>query len=245
MSDACCSCNPCNPSGGYSENGTETLGSQIQNLISTLLGTVTTTIVNGQVVWITPCDPNGDGVECFPRNTGEGLICYLLRLMDSMGTFYAGTWDASVSYCKNSIVVEGGICYISLAHSPSGTDPATNPAIWELALTGTPGPSGPPGPAGSGSAVDYAVNTVAVDVTLGDTHAVVLCEPGGAMSVFLPAIAATLPGKWYKIHTNGAATVTIFPDGVETIEGVASLALDTAGESVEIVSNNLTDWKIL
>jgi hypothetical protein len=64
----------------------------ISNLIYALYGVINKSVVNGRVVWDIPCDPNNTAeVEQIPREEGEGLLCYLLRLfansLDSYGQF--------------------------------------------------------------------------------------------------------------------------------------------------------------
>jgi hypothetical protein len=58
----------------------ESVPSLIDNLTKALYGQITKSISNGRIVWSIPCDPNGTasffGV---PRNTGEGLMCYIIR----------------------------------------------------------------------------------------------------------------------------------------------------------------------
>jgi hypothetical protein len=58
----------------------ESVPSLIDNLTKALYGTITKSVSNGRIVWTIPCDPNNTasffGV---PRNTGEGLLCYIIR----------------------------------------------------------------------------------------------------------------------------------------------------------------------
>ena len=63
----------------------ESVPSLINNLVSALYGTnVTKSVVNRQVVWNIPCDPNNTSqISGLPRNPGEGLLCYLIRAFNN------------------------------------------------------------------------------------------------------------------------------------------------------------------
>jgi hypothetical protein len=93
-----CGCNnstyssTCCPEIPYPSISSESVPSLISNLVYALYGTINKTIVNGRVVWDIPCDPNNTAeVEQIPREEGEGLLCYLLRLfaqsLDGYGQF--------------------------------------------------------------------------------------------------------------------------------------------------------------
>jgi hypothetical protein len=84
--------NTCCPDVPYPTISAESVPSLIGNLVYALYGTINKTIINGRVVWDIPCDPdNTTEVEQIPREEGEGLLCYLLRLfansLDSYGQF--------------------------------------------------------------------------------------------------------------------------------------------------------------
>lgn len=83
---------PCCPEIPYPQISAESVPSLISNLIYALYGVINKSVVNGRVVWDIPCDPNNTAeVEQIPREEGEGLLCYLLRLfansLDSYGQF--------------------------------------------------------------------------------------------------------------------------------------------------------------
>lgn len=71
-------CNPCSECPPNTPE-CETLPSTVENFVSHFFGSVTKTEVNGQVVWVLPCDL-GVGLPGNPRGTDEGLACYFLRL---------------------------------------------------------------------------------------------------------------------------------------------------------------------
>jgi len=57
----------------------ESVASQLRNLEEALFGVLTKTIVNGRVIWAMPCGTSFSNPN-HPREDGEGLLCYLLRL---------------------------------------------------------------------------------------------------------------------------------------------------------------------
>lgn len=91
--------NVCRQDIPYPQVSPESVPSLISNLVFALYGNITKSVVDGRVVWDIPCDPNNTAeAESIPREEGEGLLCYLLRLFDeylSGGEFlrwgYAGT----------------------------------------------------------------------------------------------------------------------------------------------------------
>lgn len=236
-------CNPCAPQ----LTTTESLSSEIQNLSIKLFGEFTKTIVDGRAVWGTLCSPDTDGVSCLSKSPDEGFICYLLRLMSTVGTFPGGVHDSGLAYCKNTLVASGDSLYLSIIDVPVGIA-IGNTTYWELLLTAPAGPAGAqgaPGASGAGSAVNFAVQITTVTVALTNTSAVVICNPAGAMAVTIPLQSSLLAGKWFKIWTNGAANVTITPTGPDTIQGAATYVLSVANSAVEIVSDGTGDWKII
>lgn len=64
----------------------ESVPSLINNLVTALYGAITKSVVNKQVIWNIPCDPNNTAqITGLPRNTGEGLLCYIIRAFNSNG----------------------------------------------------------------------------------------------------------------------------------------------------------------
>jgi hypothetical protein len=65
----------------YPSVSNESVPSLIDNLVAALYGTnITKSVVNRQVVWNIPCDPNNTAqITWLPRLQGEGLLCYMLR----------------------------------------------------------------------------------------------------------------------------------------------------------------------
>lgn len=72
-------CNPCNSVSETNTAACESLPSQIENFTKQFFGTVIKTEVNGAVEWSLPCSLD-TGLPNNPRDDGEGLACYFLRL---------------------------------------------------------------------------------------------------------------------------------------------------------------------
>lgn len=71
--------NPCGITAGVNTAECESLPSQIENFTTHFFGAVEKTEVNGVVEWTLPCELEV-GLENNPRQNGEGLACYFLRL---------------------------------------------------------------------------------------------------------------------------------------------------------------------
>jgi len=79
-----CNSNSCSEEIPYPSISSESVPSLIGNLVYALYGTINKTIINGRVVWDIPCDPNHTSeVDNIPREEGEGLLCYLLRVFEN------------------------------------------------------------------------------------------------------------------------------------------------------------------
>ena len=80
----------CAPELPYPQVSAESVPSLINNLTTALYGLISKSVVNGKVVWTTPCDgqfPNFTGtVFGISRNAGEGLLCYFLRAFSQTTT---------------------------------------------------------------------------------------------------------------------------------------------------------------
>ena len=75
--------NVCRQDIPYPQISSESVPSLISNLVYALYGTIDKSVVNGRVIWDIPCDPNNTAeADSIPREEGEGLLCYLLRLFD-------------------------------------------------------------------------------------------------------------------------------------------------------------------
>lgn len=234
-------CTPCTPASVEQES----VASQLENLITTLFGSLEKSIVNGKAVWELPCDPESSSVMCISRSDGEGLLCFLLRIMGEAGIIFGGAWSSTATYCKNTYVSYGGGAYVSIQAVPVNQQPDISPAYWQLALSGIVGPPGPAGPAGSAANPTYAVVIKNADYTVTDTDAVIICQPSALQTITLPLQSTLTAGKFYFIQTNGAFNVIVAATAPNTINGGASETLTAAGECIEIVSDNAGNWTIL
>jgi hypothetical protein len=56
----------------------------VENLTSALYGQINKYVEAGRVKWSIPCDPNNSAqVPSIPRESGEGLLCYIMRVFNS------------------------------------------------------------------------------------------------------------------------------------------------------------------
>lgn len=88
------------------------------------------------------------------------------------------------------------------------------------------------------------MRAVTATTTLTANDYVVLCDPsGGAITVNLPAVATTQPGRLYWIRTTGTTNaVTIDGNASETIDGSTTKSLASGAiHAVKIVSDG-TAW---
>ena len=71
----------CNTDTPYPQVSPESVPSLISNLVYALYGTIQKDVTSGTVQWIIPCDPNNTAsIPVLPREEGEGLLCYILRI---------------------------------------------------------------------------------------------------------------------------------------------------------------------
>lgn len=75
----------CCPEVPYPSISSESVPSLIDNLVYALYGTINKSISSGRVVWDIPCDPATTPAEVpsIPRQTGEGLLCYIIRVFQN------------------------------------------------------------------------------------------------------------------------------------------------------------------
>ena len=117
----------------YPQVSHESVPSMMDNLVTALYGAfynpqtgqgyVTKSVVNGRIVWTSACDPsNATSITGIPRNDGEGLLCYILRILTVYNpTTYAqtdgnGTQVITETNFTNSVWTGGTIT------DPSGLD---------------------------------------------------------------------------------------------------------------------------
>jgi hypothetical protein len=75
-------------------------------LVLALYGTITKDVSSGVVVWTIPCDPSNTAtVGGVSRNSGEGLMCYMMRVFSL--ALYKGV--ALPSFSNDSTAAAGGV----------------------------------------------------------------------------------------------------------------------------------------
>jgi hypothetical protein len=115
----------CQPDTPYPSTSSESVPSLINNLTYSLYGQITKSVSNGQVVWTIPCDPNQTAsINGLTRNTGEGLLCYILRCLNTSNTptptyttITAGNYIANQSISSASNI--GAYSYGTLSYADS------------------------------------------------------------------------------------------------------------------------------
>ena len=254
--------NTCCPDVPYPTISAESVPSLIGNLVYALYGTINKTIINGRVVWDIPCDPdNTTEVEQIPREEGEGLLCYLLRLfaqsLDSYGQFlrwgFTGSGQSAFTLTgayqpdRNAYLAYiDGVVQDPINYTISSTLPrvltlsaplpsGSNLTIVELAATaGATGATGPTGPQGTPG---------------GATGATGLPSPAGGIRWAYPSDGSNtlfaLPGAFTTLNTAYLVTfdgVTQDPNNYTIAAGSPySITLSTSpavGVGIVIVSLN-------
>jgi hypothetical protein len=149
--------NSCCPDTPYPNVQHESVPSLIDNLVDALYGEITKTVSGGRVVWDIPCDPTQSPAEVptIPREQGEGLLCYLMRIFqNTVGQYspfqywsYTGTGsqttfalNPSTNTLRSSYLVYlNGVVQPPTAYSISNTNPVdivfTNPPANGVAIT--------------------------------------------------------------------------------------------------------------
>jgi hypothetical protein len=175
-------------------------------------------------------------------------VCYLLRLIQTLGVFVEGEWTDQ-AYSVNSLVSYDGQVYISKSSVPAGVgNPAAATTYWLLAVEGGTGPQGPPGPTGpaGGSFLTWTHRTLTGTGNIASSDQFIFAEPAiAAITLTLPVISTLDDGKFFVIRTDGAFNVQIDAGAGNTIASGASYTLTTAGETLKILSRSGdTNWYI-
>lgn len=92
-SGSCNTCNPCCLPVPTCDATAEALASQLNNLLTFLIGTITKSCNDDdEVIWSLPCDLDGnEPITGFPKETGESILCYLLRVALAISTSSGST----------------------------------------------------------------------------------------------------------------------------------------------------------
>jgi len=221
--------NTCCPDVPYPTISAESVPSLIGNLVYALYGTINKTIINGRVVWDIPCDPdNTTEVEQIPREEGEGLLCYLLRLfaqsLDSYGQFlrwgFTGSGQSAFTLTgayqpdRNAYLAYiDGVVQDPINYTISSTLPrvltlsaplpsGSNLTIVELAATaGATGATGPTGPQGTPDGATGSTGPVGPSFPSGGLR---WAYPGdGVQTIFDIAGALTTLATAYLVTIDG------------------------------------------
>ena len=100
--------NVCRQDIPYPQISQESVPSLISNLVYALYGTISKSVVDGRVIWNIPCDPNNTTeVDNIPREEGEGLLCYLLRVFDNTITQDFLRWGFTGNGTTSSFSLSG------------------------------------------------------------------------------------------------------------------------------------------
>lgn len=192
-------------------------------------------------------DGGQDGLVSIYRNSNNQLG--RLRLGDSTGIrgggileYNSGNGIMNLTGSNAKIQVNGLVLARRVAAAPvSLTDPgepgdwfATNDSIYMYGSTQW-----------VKTAVRTAVETTSsTTITLGDSNAAIIeCSSLLTTNVLLPNAAVVSGLQYLIIKTGATGTVTVVPDGVQTIDGtVSSVVLSTQFSRVQLVSNGNTIW---
>jgi len=232
---SCCNdsnSNVCRQDIPYPQISSESVPSLISNLVYALYGTIDKSVVNGRVVWDIPCDPNNTAeVDNIPREEGEGLLCYLLRLfansLDSFGSFlrwgFIGTGQTTFELTgafqtnRNAFlayidgVVQDPINYtisttlprvLTLSSPlPSGSFLTVVELVATAGATGATGPQGNPG----GATGSTGIGSTGATGTLPPTNfGNAWAYPGdGIQTIFAITGGLSILAPAYLVHVDG------------------------------------------
>ena len=125
----------CAPELPYPQISAESVPSLISNLTAALYGLISKSVVNGRIIWNIPCDPNSTAtILNIPRNVGEGLLCYFIRVFQSQSPAYPVTTTpnlilqsttTSPTWVNQSTLSVGSATYATTAGSATTATTAT------------------------------------------------------------------------------------------------------------------------
>jgi len=127
----------------YPSVSQESVPSQIDNLTNALYGAITKTVQGGRVIWNIPCDPTlSSSINGIPRNTNEGLLCYIMRALNlTIPTDGFVTVNGTQTLANKTLtapVINGGSVNSTTINSPTINTATINTAtINNLTATGT------------------------------------------------------------------------------------------------------------
>lgn len=150
-----------------------------------------------------------------------------------------GDYSGATAYVENDIVQYEGSSWIALGATTGNAPPmlpTTANTYWQLvAAKGAAGDDGDDGVDGKFSGTEI-IKTAAYTAAASDVGKTIILNKATADTLSFEA-AATLGSTWMAIVKNiGAGTWTLDPDGSETIDDAATLAI-ASGQSMVVASN--------
>jgi hypothetical protein len=246
---------PCCPEIPYPQISAESVPSLIGNLVYALYGVINKSVVNGRVVWDIPCDPNNTTeVEQIPREEGEGLLCYLLRLfansLDSYGQFlrwgFTGSGQTTFTLTgafqpdRNAyIVTRNGVVQDPLTYTISTTLPrvltsttplTTGTAMVVVELSSKKGETGATGATGASGGPIGATGATGIQGNIGATGATGVGTQGIQGNIGATGATGILPasnfGNVWSYVGNGTQTVFLITGGLSILAPAYLVTID-------------------
>ena len=112
----------------------ETLASALNNFILNFYGAIAKTVVNGEVVWVLPCDLS-TGIPGYPRDPSMGTACYFKSIFESFGSQIT---DAEAAALAAEAAATNAVAVAAAAEIAAAAAQATaNAAASDIAALGT------------------------------------------------------------------------------------------------------------
>jgi hypothetical protein len=218
--------NNCNADTPYPQVSHESVPSLIDNLTFALYGNILKKIKGGRVSWCIPCDPsrNPSTIPLFPREEGEGLLCYILRFFqDNYGSGITGATGAT---------------------GPAGSGSSGSTGATGTGTIGATGPQGPQGPGGFGATGATgsigATGSPGPATTIGATGATGIGSTGATGIGALGSTGATGIGALGSTGATGPIGPSGGPAGATGATGPAGLSQwTTNGTAIYYNSGNI------
>jgi hypothetical protein len=242
-----CGCNnstyssTCCPEVPYPSISSESVPSLIDNLVYALYGTIEKSITGGRVVWNIPCDPSTSPAEVagIPREEGEGLMCYIIRVLNEdvvvipnvVDTISAQTITGQKTFTQD--VIAPNIVNIAGSQTITGQKTFTQSIIGNVIgnITGNLTGNVTGNVSGSASVLSTA-RTVAIS---GDVTGTATSFDGSA-NISIPATissGASISSPVFSGTATGSLTSKV-------ISGVVDASSATSGFIGEIISGSST-----
>ena len=131
--------NICNTDTPYPQVSHESVPSLINNLVYSLYGGILKKVKGGRVSWCVPCDPsrNPSNIQNFPREEGEGLLCYILRFFQAQYTNLFLNWRFTGNGTTSSYFLEGAYVLFPSSYIVTINGTVVDPATYTInSITG-------------------------------------------------------------------------------------------------------------